>query len=201
LHTDLTDDINENITERGEEAGVVKKGGNLLMMINSYQGEGTYNCWDKKTESEDDGRRYCDYWDGETCNFEVKTGRPCKYSDNHISGRNTFIALSIKSCSGTFNAQNVGNCLYGMQGMSSDCFEVRALLSALLPKVEACKMALRAQEVGIGLYGMQGMEVGDCFYDNDGAEVRAILTAMVPKVDSCREALDAQAVGNALYDM
>jgi hypothetical protein len=81
-----------------------------------------------------------------------------------------------------------------MQGMSSDSVEVRAMLSALSPKVESCREALDAQAVGNALYGMQGMS-------SDSVEVRAMLSALLPKVESCREALKAQAVGNALYGM
>jgi hypothetical protein len=41
--------------------------------------------------------------------------------------------------------------------MSSDSVEVRAILSALLPKVESCREALDGQAVGNALYGLQGM--------------------------------------------
>jgi hypothetical protein len=54
----------------------------------------------------------------------------------------------VKTCKERFSAQNVGNVLYGMKRMSSDRFEVRAMLSALLPKVESCREALGAQEIG-----------------------------------------------------
>jgi hypothetical protein len=63
----------------------------------------------------------------------------------------------VESCREAFNAQAVGNALYGMQQMSSDSAEVRAMLSALLPKVKSCREALKAQAVGNALYGMQGM--------------------------------------------
>jgi conjugal transfer/entry exclusion protein len=78
--------------------------------------------------------------------------------------------------------------------MSSDSTEVRALLSALVPKVKSCGKALKAQHVGNALYGLQGMS-------SDSTEVRAMLSALVPKVKSCREALDTQEVGNALYGL
>jgi hypothetical protein len=78
--------------------------------------------------------------------------------------------------------------------MSSDSAEVRAMLSALAPRVESCREALSAQAVGNVLYGLQGMS-------SDSAEVRAMLSALAPKVVSCREALDVQAVGNALYGL
>jgi very-short-patch-repair endonuclease len=88
----------------------------------------------------------------------------------------------------------VGNALYGMQGMSSDSAEVRAMLLALVPKVESCRAALGAQAVGNSLYGMQKMS-------SDSTEMRAMLLALAPKVESCREALGAQALGNALFGM
>jgi hypothetical protein len=81
-----------------------------------------------------------------------------------------------------------------MQGMSSDSSEVRAMLLALVPKVEGCREALGAQAVGNTLYGMQKM-------GSDSSEVRAMLLALVPRVESCREALRFQELGNALYGM
>jgi hypothetical protein len=51
----------------------------------------------------------------------------------------------------------VGNALYGMQGMSSDCSEVRDVLSSLAIKVRGCKEDLGAQAVGNALYGLQGI--------------------------------------------
>ena len=41
----------------------------------------------------------------------------------------------IHRCQGSLDAQAVGNALYGMQGLSSDSVEVRALISALVSKV------------------------------------------------------------------
>jgi fructose-1,6-bisphosphatase len=41
--------------------------------------------------------------------------------------------------------------------MSSDHAEVRAILSALVCKVQSCKEDLNAQELGNALYGLQGM--------------------------------------------
>jgi hypothetical protein len=78
--------------------------------------------------------------------------------------------------------------------MSSDSGEVRALLSALLPKVQSCRESLDSQAVGNALYGLQGMS-------SDSGEVRALLSALLPKVQSCKESLNAQAVGNALYGL
>jgi hypothetical protein len=54
-------------------------------------------------------------------------------------------------------AQAVGNALYGLQGMSSECAEVRDVMSALAIKIRSCKEDLDAQHVGNGLYGLQGL--------------------------------------------
>lgn len=32
----------------------------------------------------------CNFWDGNSCDFELKTHKPCKYSDHHAPGKNTF---------------------------------------------------------------------------------------------------------------
>jgi hypothetical protein len=88
----------------------------------------------------------------------------------------------------------VGNALYGLQGMSSDCSEVRDVLSSLAIKVRSCREDLDAQAMGNALYGLQGMS-SDC------SEVRDVLSSLAIKVRSCKEDLSAQAVGNALYGL
>ena len=39
----------------------------------------------------------------------------------------------VKTCKEPLKAKDVGNMLYGLQGMTSDCPEVRALLRELTP--------------------------------------------------------------------
>jgi hypothetical protein len=81
-----------------------------------------------------------------------------------------------------------------MQGMSSNCKEVSAMLSALVPKVQSCKKPLSVEELGNALLGMKNM-------NSDIAQVGAMLSALAPKVQSCKEALTTQAVSNALYGL
>ena len=50
-------------------------------------------------------------------------------------------------------AQGVGNMFYGLQGMKSDCPEVRALLRELPGLVKTCTKR-GAQAVGMMLYGL-----------------------------------------------
>jgi hypothetical protein len=88
----------------------------------------------------------------------------------------------------------VGNALYGLQGMSSDSSEVRAIVSALALKVQGCRGELNGQNVGNALYGLQGMS-------SDSSEVLAIVSALASKVQGCREQLNGQEVGNALYGL
>jgi hypothetical protein len=39
----------------------------------------------------------CNFWDGNVCDYEDKTKKTCRFSDNHISGRNTFkVPFEIK---------------------------------------------------------------------------------------------------------
>jgi hypothetical protein len=65
--------------------------------------------------------------------------------------------------------------LYGLQFMSSDCSEVRDVLSTLIPKIIDCDQRFNAQEVGNALYGLQNMS-SDC------PEVRDVLSALAIKV-------------------
>ena len=54
-------------------------------------------------------------------------------------------------------AQEVGNALYGLQGMSSDNAEVRSLVRALSGQVERCREPLDPQSAGNALYGLVGL--------------------------------------------
>ena len=51
--------------------------------------------------------------------------------------------------------------IYGLQGMHSDCPEVRVLLRELPRLVKTCNEPFKAQEVDMMLYGLQGMK-SDC---------------------------------------
>ena len=73
-------------------------------------------------------------------------------------------------------------------------FSVRALLSALTPKVATAREDLNGQALGNSLYGLQGMSSRE-------QEVRTLLTVLAQKVIHTREALKAQEVGNALYGL
>jgi hypothetical protein len=72
----------------------------------------------------------------------------------------------LGSCKEPLKAQNVGNMLYGMQGMSSD---VRRCVQCWICSLIAGQLqgAVDAQAVGNMLYGMQGM--------SSDAEVRSVL--------------------------
>jgi hypothetical protein len=56
--------------------------------------------------------------------------------------------------------------------------EMRALMSALLPKAVNCKEELKAPEVLSVIHGLQ--------YVDDSQELRECLAALVPKVNACR---------------
>lgn len=46
----------------------------------------------------------------------------------------------------------------GLQGMSSSCDEVRAVLQALLPKMQGTTEAFEARDIGYCLVGMSSMQ-------------------------------------------
>lgn len=51
----------------------------------------------------------------------------------------------------------MGKALFGLQGMSSDCIELRELLSALSKKAHNCKEDFSAQNVSKALHGLLRM--------------------------------------------
>jgi len=67
------------------------------------------------------------------------------------------LAKEIGESSPSLSIQSIGSALYGLQKMSSDSLEVRALLAALSEKIEASSVTLDAQAVGNALFGLQRM--------------------------------------------
>jgi hypothetical protein len=70
-----------------------------------------------------------------------------------------------------FDAQAIGNILFGLQHMSSDVPEVRQVLAQMAAKMARCTEPLDAQAIGNGLYGLQNMS-------SDVPEVREALAQM-----------------------
>mmetsp|Transcript_34757 Transcript_34757/g.33078 ORF Transcript_34757/g.33078 Transcript_34757/m.33078 type:complete len:396 (+) Transcript_34757:122-1309(+) len=93
---------------------------------------------------------------------------------------------------GALRSSSIAMIMYGLRYMSSDSIHVRALLSALVPKVQNCTEIFKPREFSNVLYGMQGMKC-------DSTEVCAMLSALVPKVQNIEDRLSAQEIGNALY--
>jgi hypothetical protein len=93
------------------------------------------------------------------------------------------ITQKIHGSRAVFDAQAVGNSLYGLQHMSSDHIEVRDALTILAEKAKGCEEILNAQEVGNALYGMQSIS-SDC------PEVLEILRVFTEKVAGCTEMLN-----------
>jgi hypothetical protein len=75
------------------------------------------------------------------------------------------LSPKVKACREALKAQNVGNALYGLQGMSSEVPEVRALLAELSPKVKTCREELDAQAVGNAFFGLREVELGSKWQD------------------------------------
>lgn len=92
------------------------------------------------------------------------------------------------------DGQGVGNSLYGLQRMSCESSELKALLCELRHHVEHCTSELKSQEIGNALYGLQNMS-------SDSKEVRGLLNALADRVKSCPEQLSAQTIGNSLYSL
>ena len=76
-------------------------------------------------------------------------------SSEHRSVLNVLSALMSKGSASDalLTGQNIGNALYGLQGMSSDAKEVQYILSALVLKIRCSQALLSGQEIGNCLYG------------------------------------------------
>ncbi len=104
------------------------------------------------------------------------------------------LAAKISQSTCELDAQAIGNALYGLKGMSSECGEVRTLLSVLATKISASKNLLSGQEVGIALYGLRNMS-------SKYSEVRNVVAAIGQKVLHSEATLSSQSIGMALYGL
>ena len=103
----------------------------------------------------------------------------------------TVLTSKIPEATGTLDAAGVGQCLFGLQSMSSSRAEVRALVSALTRHVEQSDSSIDAQAISNSLYGMQMMS-------SDYVEVRTLLTVLSRKIETCSVIMSAQEVRNCL---
>jgi len=104
------------------------------------------------------------------------------------------LSVKISQSNEILNGQEIGNALYGLQGMSSNEKAVLNLLSALSVKISQSKELLRAQEIGNALYGLQKMSSNE-------NEVLGLISALTVKISQSKDILKAQEIGNALYGL
>jgi len=67
------------------------------------------------------------------------------------------LARKTTACHAELSPQELGNALYGLQGMSSEWPEVRDVVIALTRRAETLRDPLSEQAVGMALYGLQAM--------------------------------------------
>ena len=104
------------------------------------------------------------------------------------------LAKNIKSSKEiVFGAQEIGNTLYGMQGMSTHKPEVREMLLALIPHIESFRGQLLINHQSAAMYGLQNMS-------SDSPEVLGLLKALLPCM-SAPVAYGSQHIGNVLYGL
>ena len=104
------------------------------------------------------------------------------------------LAERVVKSSGQWNAQSLGNALYGLKKMSSGYQEIKYSLGTLALKISESEAVFDAQGIGNALYGLQGMS-------SDVQEVKDILKALVRKIAASDTVLGAQGIGNALYGL
>lgn len=82
-----------------------------------------------------------------------------KTSDS-LEVRNLVKELALKfkdSTKEVLNAGEISNALYGLNGLSCDYPEVRAIVSLLVPKVESSDYNFKVQAMVKALYGLRSM--------------------------------------------
>jgi hypothetical protein len=99
------------------------------------------------------------------------------------------VQLDIK-----LDSKGISNALYGLQSMSSNEPQIKALLAALANSIKKSESSLSGQGIGDSLFGLTGMST-DC------PELRALLSALCERIDAKVGKLDSQEIGNALYGL
>ena len=72
----------------------------------------------------------------------------------------TALTAKLSDSTAELGGQAVGNALFGLQRMSSDVPEVRAMLTALTAKIQGSTAELDGQAIGNALFGLQSMTIG-----------------------------------------
>eukprot|EP01062_Namystynia_karyoxenos_P018547 TRINITY_DN16922_c0_g1_i1.p1 TRINITY_DN16922_c0_g1~~TRINITY_DN16922_c0_g1_i1.p1 ORF type:complete len:489 (+),score=79.78 TRINITY_DN16922_c0_g1_i1:63-1469(+) len=141
------------------------------------------------------------------------------------------LATLVPRCTGTFDSQNVGTCLYGLQRQESP--KVDIFLTRLAPLLVSCKEPLSPQAISNALYGLQRQPcssatrdilavLGKLLHDHSptalspqeisaalfglrnqspSAELDVVLNALVPMVACSRTPLGAQAIGMCVFGL
>ena len=115
-------------------------------------------------------------------------------SGKEICSLLSILATKIQSSDRAIDGRHIGNALYGLQGISSDRFEVLQMVSSLTPKIVNCNDTMNPQEIGNALYGLQRLS-------SSSPEVLLLLAALTPKIVTMKGNLTDQNVGNALYGL
>merc|ERR1711968_184798 len=95
---------------------------------------------------------------------------------------------------GSLNGQGIADAMYGLQGMTSDCPELRRLLRSLADKIEGDKGKLESQEIGNALFGLQSMT-------SEMDEVREIALKLSQKLKRSKAIMRSQQIGRSMLGL
>jgi hypothetical protein len=91
-------------------------------------------------------------------------------------------------------AQGVACSLYGLQGMSSEHWEVRRLLTALSQRIERTSDTLSSQHIGMSLHGLMRMSSKE-------PEVRVIVKQLAELISRSKKPIDTHGIALGLYGL
>jgi CheY-like chemotaxis protein len=89
------------------------------------------------------------------------------------------------------SGQGIADALYGLSGMTTDCPELRSLLSALAERIDETQGKLDSQEIGNALYGLQALS-------SDMTEARLIAGKLAEKLKRSKAVMLSQHIGRAI---
>lgn len=115
--------------------------------------------------------------------YGVKNFPVSRVGDHGGAIREVLVAIvpHIRTSIGKFNSQTFGNCLYGMNGKSSNVVEVLDVMRALLERFQdSVDVELEPLALSTALYGLKDMSTTH-------TEVRAMLEFLTQKLRMCRK--------------
>ena len=106
----------------------------------------------------------------------------------------TALSQKVASSKHELTSQEIGNALFGLQGMRANVWETRVLVLQMAVKIQLSHSLIDPQGISNSLYGIQRM-TSDC------EDVRMLVQALAAKIELSWKLLSAQHLSNCMFGL